>query len=260
MLFNKIFKALDYADIEEQQLNTSIINTVNSFINHMNKLYNDPNITNKSYRYISAIEQFNNYYKDFNKKFRKLYGKINDNVHLFNKAYNKHSLVDMVKNKFPNHPTKECNKCYIKFAYTDEIVVALLREHLSLMYAKYKDELKYYQIAIGFVKVIIEYLEPNEVIWNQVFIVMNDYYITLQYEEIQSLSEYYGVKIHQRKSNLKYKTKHTELIDDIFRLLSEGMKKKDVCKILNINERTLYRLINGDKYPILSPFKKKIKD
>lgn len=134
-------------------------------------------------------------------------------------------------------------------------MIELFKERLSLMYAKYKSELHILQVYISLVKVLIDYFHPDLVVWDEAFNTLFQIINELNVEELINRSIFYGTKVKRRK--LHYNTKNDTLVNEIYKLLSNKVKKTDICNQLNLIYKTLYNIIHNDKNLILVPFRTK---
>lgn len=200
--------------------------------------------------YYDIIRDFDTAYKQLNQKFREIFFAENankTNINLYNRTFNKHKMIDMLKIKHPEYIITELNG-FTKFQFNVQILCNLFKEQLCMMFAQYGAKLNYLQFLISYTKCINEYFIATDVDWAAAQQMLVDFYTNVDFSEISTGAAFYGVKIRTRKSGLKYQSKTSALDIQVREMLNQGMKRKDITKSLNISEKTLYNMIKNNPY------------
>lgn len=167
----------------------------------------------------------------------------NSAVSLYNKQYNKRSMLEQLLSVHPEYQVAQVNR-YQKLKYHREILTEVLKEQIHLMYAIYGNNLSNLQIQSSISKVMIDYFTPGDVNWEEAFVIVGKFMQEYDFQCIRIGAQYYGAKPTKiRNAGMTYKTKNTGAEYSIKMLLDQGMKKAQICRELNIPERTLYRII-----------------
>lgn len=228
----------------QMTLYTNIKKMNNSFWETMTNIQNSKDGMSKAPRYYAAERLFSHSYAVYNKEYRELFhGTQNSSVGLFNKQFNKRSMLEQLTSVHADYQVVTVNK-YHKLKYHYTILGEVLKEQMALMYAIYGNTLTKMQVDTSISKVMIEYFNAGDVDWVQAAEVVRQFLSSYDVQDMVFGSQFYGVKPEKnRPTNLKYKTKNTGTEYTIKMLLDQGMKKAEICRELNMPRRTLYNII-----------------
>lgn len=246
ILFNKAVKAATN-DVQRQmftEIKTVINNTLDSFVKVQQE-----ECLNKYTKYIDISNNFDELYKNMNGRFRNIFFGKSDKittVNLYYKTYNKITYFREIENQHPEFEPITVNKFYTKFKYSVDALWALVKENLTLLYAKEGNNVNYCQIIVSYLKVVIECFNLQNVNWIEVKELFRQVITEFDDDELRADVIKYGTQpLRKRKSGLVYNTKSKTLDYIIKDMVDSGMKKTEICKELNIGKTTLFRIIKS---------------
>lgn len=210
----------------------------------------------KKYHYYKIFKEFRKKYIDLNRNFRKFFcGDNPDNTthNLFALSYRHQNLTKMIQEELHAVPMNTKNH-HPKFNFSLDLAFSIWNLECAILFAIYRDNLIHqYQLAIAMCRILIDFFEPESVLWDKIIEIYSGYIRNIQFDDISPYIEKLIADDQTKRTRMvgiEYDSKSKKVtVEEIEQLRLSGMNQTQIKEYLsvkyNCSQATVQRVMRN---------------